>query len=393
MTLGNWTVLVYMVADDINGVFTNEGVRRELQAIGDAVTQHPGTKIVVQADTSDSTGVRGSVRNGHFITQELATEHVSGSNDIEEFLRDEKSSHLGDRHLVLFWGHGFGPAGLHYEDEFVEPMKLTTAIRHAFDPRPVDLVTLMSCHMSTIELAFEFEARFLPSPRTKAADFVVASQGLVKVPETQAFPYADLFELLARRPDPKTVGNHLVDSLGATKFKAPFALMDVFLSTAVRDALSELAGLLKEVSDIAPFFAAHSSLSPFRRALHDSFEHARTDDVALIDLVRLGRKLAAIPQNGTGSQADSESRAKVRRVGERLVQVVDQQFVIHRGPRGTGNEEFNGVSAYCPPHHTETNAQNLSAIKRLLHMTDYRKLSLSQEHLGSSWVDVVSLAQ
>lgn len=379
---GAWTVLVYMAADDGHGVFTNAKVDIELAAIEEAVNAHPETRIVVQADRRGSTTVRGLVENGHF-QRRKHQEVVSGSHNITEFLTFARLRHPDDNYLVIFWGHGFGPAGLHYEGEFVDPVKLGKALRAAFFVRPVDVVTFMSCHMSTIELAHEFNALL---PAFRAANYVVASEGLVRPKE--AFPYAELFEVLDGRPAAKTVGQRLVDILGGTRYDAPFSLLDVSLSVDVRKALMALANVLVDEN---PFLVHHPLPTPLRDALHGALGVAKTDEAALLDLVRLGREIGAIRANPSQSRQDATQLELAQNACRRLVGAVDRKFVVHTGPSAQGAPAFNGVSAFCPTHH-----QQGSLVENLVNMNDYRKLSFAQPDLFSSdksWVDVVALAQ
>jgi len=51
-----WNVLIYMVADDAFGVFTNDSIEAELAAMENAVDQHPETTVIVRADSSASYG-------------------------------------------------------------------------------------------------------------------------------------------------------------------------------------------------------------------------------------------------------------------------------------------------------------------------------------------------
>jgi len=382
---GTWTVFVFMTADEGHGVFTNNEIDTELSAIEHAINLHPGARIVVQADRRDSKGLRCFVENGRFKREPLQKEPRSGDVDqIVEFLNFGRARHPSEHSLVLFWGHGFGPSGLFYESPPpLDPPKLRKALCRGFGlSGPVDIVGFMSCHMSTIELAYELaEWRFPPLPITRAANFVVASQGTVK--PKQAFPYDELFRtLLNAESSPIEVGKHLVDSLG-TKYDAPFALLDVSRSDAARRALAALASPLVAVN---PFVVRHSTISGLRKDLHDALGEAKADDEALLDLVRLGRKVAAIRSTST-NESDGSSNQQARNAAKGLVETVEGSLVVHTGPRGTGARELNGVSVYCPAHHGSD-----SLVEELISMDRYRELGLSKSVLGKCWIDVVRLA-
>lgn len=400
-----WTVLVYMGADEDGKFFTNDKLERELTAIQAAVHHHHSARVRVLADMRNATGIRGFVEDGEFKQVKLDVEpQLRSPETLEDFLNSGLREHPTDHFLVILWGHGYGPAGLRYDgsvaQSFLHPDQVGLALRNAFGLHPADIVAFMSCHMSTIELAYEFQLRLefeLPPIKTKAADFVVASQGLVNPPA--AFPYDSLFEALADNPEPRTAGRRLVDMLG-TSFGPPFALLDVSLSTPVRDALSSLAAVLSKPA-VNPFRVRHAQATPLQEAFHDAIGAAVPDDrplghpgipqeTAIVDLKRLGRNLAGIRKSTAQSLEEEADLEVVREAAGRLVDAVDHQFVVHTGPKGTGDREFNGVSVYCPPHHAA--AVNSSRVENAVQMSKYRKLGLSKPHLDTPWVDVVALA-
>jgi hypothetical protein len=88
---------------------------------------------------------------------------------------------------------------------------------------------------------------------------------------------------------------------------------------------------------------------------------------------------------------DAKSREEARDAGRRLVNALKDHFVVQPGPVGTHPRKFTGVSAFCPPHHEETDPSRLSTIRRVVLKADYRKLSLSQSISGHSWQEVVDL--
>jgi Clostripain family len=394
-----------MGADEAGKFFTNAKIEAELTAIQAAVARHPSARIRVLADTRNAKGIRGFVEGGEFKQEKLEVEpQLRSPVTLKDFLSSGLREHPTDHFLVILWGHGYGPAGLRYEGaaarSFLRPNDMGLALRKAFGLHPADIVAFMSCHMSTIELAYEFQLRLefeIPPIKIKAADFLVASQGLVNPPA--AFPYDALFEALANNPEPRTAGRRLVDMLG-TSFGPPFALLDVSKSTAVRDALASLAGVLSK-PQFDPFRVRHDGSTPLQQALHEAIGAAIPDDrppghpevrqeTAIVDLMRLGRNLAAIGNGAARNPGEEVNLAIVRDAAGRLVDAVERQLVVHTGPRGAGARQFNGVSVYCPPHHAE--AINTSTVENAVQMSQYRKLGLSQPHLDTPWANVVGLA-
>jgi hypothetical protein len=146
------------------------------------------------------------------------------------------------------------------------------------------------------------------------------------------------------------------------------------------------------VTDLGnPFLQNHSALSPLLLSVHDAFDGARTDDVALVDLGRLGRNLESIENDAKDDAADADLRKEARAAGAGLLQALDDGFVVQAGPKGTRSRTFTGVSAFCPPHHAETDPKRLSTIRRVVLKEDYRRLSLSRSISSHSWQDIVDL--
>lgn len=349
---GSWTLMVYMVADDRDGVFTNKHIENEVEAIRAAVKSHPRAQIAVHADLRGEAITRHFVKNGQLDDEPLDQVPPGEIETIRSFIEFGILTHPAEHYLFIFWGHGFGPAGLKYGD-FVRPVKLRKALRKGFgmwDP-PIDIVTLMSCQMNTIELAYEF-GQWPLMPFTKVANHIVASQGSVKPAEP--FPYDEVFSALSRDgKDPTKVAFEVVDSLNTKngvrdgrRFAAPFSLADVGSSKKVADALKALA---PDIVATNPFNADHSKFSPIQRAMHDAMEGAHTHDLSLLDLGNLGRRFEKLAVATALNPPERSLLERVRAAGTQLSKAVDEAFVLRR--QAGDNQAITGASVFCPTHH------------------------------------------
>jgi hypothetical protein len=348
----SWTVMVYMVADDDDGVFTNEHVKKEVAAIRAAVKRHPGAQIAVHADLRDAAITRHFVEKGELVDKPTDQTAPGSVETIRNFIAFGMETHPAEHYLFIFWGHGFGPAGLKY-GRFVLPTELRKALRKGFGmlSPPIDIVTLMSCQMNTIELAYEF-SQWPLLPFTKVTNHIVASQGSVK-PE-EPFPYEEMFSALSRDgKDPAAIGTRVVDSLNTKngvrngeRFAAPFSLVDVGSSKKVADALKALA---PDIVATKPFNANHSKFGPLQHAMHDAMEEALTHDLSLLDLGRLGRGFGELAVKTKLSPSEASVLARLRTAGSQLSTAVEKAFVLHR--LTNADHKTTGASVFCPTHH------------------------------------------
>jgi hypothetical protein len=349
---GSWTIMVYMVADDDDGVFTNKHIKTEVAAIRAAVAGHPGAQIAVHADLRGEAITRHFVKNGQLVDEPIEQMPPGSVETIRKFIEFGLHKHEAEHYLFIFWGHGFGPAGLKY-GRFVLPAELRKALRKGFGTLspPIDIVTLMSCQMNTIELAYEF-SQWPLLPFTKVTNQIVASQGSVKPDEP--FPYDEIFSALTSDgQNPTRVGTRVVDSLNTKngvrngdRFAAPFSLVDVGSSKKVADALKALAA---DIVATNPFNAKHLKLSPIQQAMHDALDGAHTHDFSLLDLGRLGRRFGELAVATKLNPSESSLLARLRTGGTQLFKAVEEAFVLRR--QTGADQETTGASVFCATHH------------------------------------------
>ncbi len=342
--------MVYMVADDDDGVFTNVHVSKELKEIRAALAHHPTARVVAQADIRGAAVTRHFVKNGQLVDETIEQRPPGSVETIRKFIEFGLDKHPAEHFLFVFWGHGFGPAGLRY-GRFVRPVELRKALRKGFgvlDPA-IDIVTMMSCQMNTIELAYEFTPWPL-LPFTKVANHIVASQGSVQ--PTEPFPYVEVLSAISRdAKNPTTVATGVVDILNTkngvrngTRFAAPFSLVDVASAKRVAGALKALAS---DIVATKPFKVTHSKLSPIQDAMHDALDGAHTHDFSLLDLGHLGRRFGTLSATTAPNTPERSRLAQLRAAGAELSLAVDA-LVLRRQ---SGTNETTGVSVFCPTHH------------------------------------------
>ena len=397
--LGSWTIMVYMVADEADGVFTNAHIKKEVEAIRAAVASHPGAQIAVHADLHDEPIDRHFVKNGQLVDETIDQVPAGSVETIRKFIAFGLDKHPADHYMFIFWGHGFGPAGLRY-GRFVLPAELRKALRKGFGilAPPIDIVTLMSCQMNTIELAYEF-SQWPLLPFTKVTNHIVASQGSVK-PE-EPFPYEEIFSVLTRDgQNPTKVGTRVVDTLNTKngvrngdRFAAPFSLVDVGSSKKVADALKALAS---DIVATNPFNRNHARLNPIQEAMHDALDGALTHDFSLLDLGRLGRGFGELKVAAKLDPSESSLLLRVRTAGTQLAKAVDEAFVLRR--QAGGDQETTGASVFCPTHHNPGAQGAGAAAMAAVPTVEFAVAEDMVAYRGSwfakhtKWSDVVDLA-
>jgi hypothetical protein len=401
---GSWTIMVYMVAYD--QIFTNDHIDKEIAEIRDAITRHPGAQIVAQADRLGSGMTRHSVTaDGRGLQDRDIRQTNSGSEKkIANFIRFGMRRHPADHYMVLFWGHGFGPAGMHYHGQYVRPEEMSRALRLGCGRlrSPIDIVAFMSCQMSVIELAYEFNlwprVNAICVPGKKVANHVVASQGTV-VPN-EPFPYGDVLSAMSRNGgDATTVGKRIVGILNrendagtGLKFEAPFSLVDVASAQKVADALKALAS---DIIATNPFNPDHSQSRPIQEAMHNALGEAHTHDFSLLDLGRLGQQFGALTAPTIPDTPDHLLLERVCAAGRQLSQEVEKALVLSRHD-ATGHKD-TGISIFCPTHHNPgTKAAQkigMTQIPTVEQATDLTKYPVLQFAKDTKWDQVVNQAK
>jgi hypothetical protein len=205
-----------------------------------------------------------------------------------------------DRYALILWGHSRGPFGLFTDAPFSSALsglfakadpwtyvaqtltlkELRAALRHAREclNQEVDIIAFKDCFMSTLETAYELK---------DAATYLIGSPDIVPI---EGWPYARMFEQLARQPEAKAAAKALVKELEQYykveanrhgRSEVPFTLMDTSKLSDVSEPLRAIATKLTAET------ARGNGGEPFRKALTTSAEA----DPALVDVNTLCRKI------------------------------------------------------------------------------------------------------
>jgi len=296
-----WTVLIYMIADDpAGGALLDQQANRELDQIIHATlsVNRDQIYVAVQVDFRSQPDVwRRVVGEGAWLQPES---DAADPETLYGFFEWAGRMCPADRYLLILWGHSRGPFGLFTDSPFSSAMsglfakpdpwtyvaqtltlkELRGALRHAREclNQEVDIIAFKDCFMSSLETAYELK---------DAATYLIASTDIVPV---EGWPYARMFEQLARQPNGKLAAKAVVKELQQHyevaanrhgRARVPFTLVDT----------SKLADVSEPLRAIATTLATETSRGnggePFRKALTSS----APADPALVDVNTLCRKL------------------------------------------------------------------------------------------------------
>ena len=296
-----WTVMIYMIADDpAGGALLDQQANRELDQIvhGALSVDRDRLYVAVQLDFRSQPDVwRRVVGEGAWLQPES---DAADPETLYGFFEWAQRMCPADRYALILWGHSRGPFGLFTDAPFSSSLsglfakpdpwtyvaqtltlkELRSALRHAREclNQEVDIIAFKDCFMSTLETAYELK---------DAATFLIGSPDIVPI---EGWPYAQMFEQLARQPEAKLAAKALVKELeqyyavdanrhGRTE--VPFTLMDTSKLSEVSEPLRAIATTLTTET------ARGTAGEPFRKALTTSTKA----DPALVDVITMCRKI------------------------------------------------------------------------------------------------------
>lgn len=296
-----WTVMIYMIADDpAGGALLDQQANRELDQIvhGALSVDRDQLYVAVQLDFRSQPDVwRRVIGEGAWLQPES---DAADPETLYGFFEWAQRLCPADRYALILWGHSRGPFGLFTDAPFSSALsgvfaksdpwtyvaqtltlkELRSALRHAREclNQEVDIIAFKDCFMSTLETAYELK---------DAATYLIGSSDIVPI---EGWPYARMFEQLARQPEAKQAARALVKELeqyykveanrhGRTE--VPFTLMDTTRLSDVSEPLRAIA------TKLTAAIARGNSGEPFRQALTSSAKA----DPALVDVNTLCRKI------------------------------------------------------------------------------------------------------
>ena len=293
--------MIYMIADDpAGGALLDQQANRELDQIihGALSVNRDQLYVAVQLDFRSQPDVwRRVIGEGAWLQPES---DAADPETLYGFFEWAQRMCPADRYALILWGHSRGPFGLFTDAPFSSALsglfakadpwtyvaqtltlkELRSAFRHAREclNQEVDIIAFKDCFMSTLETAYELK---------DAATYLIGSPDIVPI---EGWPYARMFEQLARQPEAKLAAKALVKELeqyykveanrhGRTE--VPFTLMDTSKLSDVSEPLRAIATKLTAET------ARGNGGEPFRKALTGSAKA----DPALVDVNTLCRKI------------------------------------------------------------------------------------------------------
>ena len=296
-----WTVMIYMIADDpAGGALLDQQANRELDQIvhGALSVKRDQLYVAVQLDFRSQPDVwRRVIGEGAWLQPES---DAADPETLYGFFEWAQRLCPADRYALILWGHSRGPFGLFTDAPFSSALsglfakpdpwtyvaqtltltELRSALRHAREclNQEVDIIAFKDCFMSTLETAYELK---------DAATYLIGSPDIVPV---EGWPYARMFEQLARQPEAKAAARALVKELEQYykveanrhgRSDVPFTLMDTSKLSDVNEPLRAIATKLTAETKRG------NGGEPFRKALTDSAKA----DPALVDVMTLCRRI------------------------------------------------------------------------------------------------------
>ena len=180
----------------------------------------------------------------------LPESSASDPRTIKRFLDWAHETSPAERHVILFWGHAFGTAGLFPDSRPDAPLsrdilslpELGSVLSYAngLIGDPVDIVLFKNCCLSNVETAYQLQ---------DCAELMIASQARLPA---KGWPYEELFNALAAEQGSdlgtKHIGRRLVRRL-ADYYADTLPARDVPVTLLRLDAARQLQGPMKRLSE------------------------------------------------------------------------------------------------------------------------------------------------
>jgi hypothetical protein len=346
----NWTIMVYISADNILFNFAVESLKQLKRSAGDGVV------AVAQLDASgnhharrylfDGAGERNSSLgnnevpiNEHQPSQRGIADPKNLTNFIDWALKEPKCA---AKHRCLYlWGHGTGQL-LVDEDQpgkagatgrnYLTPRNLRAALLRAKPPtHGLDIIGIDACAMSLIELATELQG---------CADYMIASQD--DVPDL-SFPYEEMLsELKVRDLDDVEGMCAVIPKLYKQAYQdylvTPGCEIGERTLTSLR--LKQVSGVVDPLKKLATALNADAFNEDLGTKIHEARRQARDFALGLfVDLYDFCSKLA-----------DSKPGDELTRACEAVCEAIDAsqaQLEPHFKPSHRSGSKSDSKSKPC----------------------------------------------
>jgi hypothetical protein len=366
-----WTVLVYMVADDPKGgEVLDEAANREIDQVVYATlaAKQRGADLqtAIQVDFRTQPGVFRRIVDGG---ASVIPEGDSANPDtLYGFFKWATTHCPASKYMLIFWGHSHGPFGLfsdpdpwEWKAQTLNLLELRKALSEAAAQvkRPVDIVIFKDCYMATMEIACELRG---------LATYLIASQGLVPI---DIWPYEAMFGKLVGKPDVEKVARGELRVLGE-RYKqsddVPFTLINTAHAEGALHALAGVASALKTLHPKGTQFAR------VRKSLANAVP--TFGDPSLLDVRELCLALARHPSDGVRTTARALDAATAN---DLVMEVVAKRVWTPNAGDEKRKRSFGGISVFAYP--ASSAQQDHSNISPVSSATAYRALNIS----SSGW--------
>jgi Clostripain family len=364
--LKNWTIMVYMSADDVLANFAIDSLN-EFRSAATA----PGDKVVALFDPNDGTGK--AYRYSFEVKNKNAPRTVAGKKiereKIEEaplisFGKEIRARNMADpktltkfvksatgplnkpkdrNYCLILWGHGTellldqdpGIKGKRY----LTPAKLRKALEGTgfTENNKLDIAAFDACSMSMIEVASALQSR---------VRFMIASQD--EVPDV-SFPYGRILkELRGRGKDPKKVCR-LIPKIYLQSFRdylvtSRNGVQEIMLSSLNLEEINNITGPVSKLADLLLRSVADGDLS---NAIVDARKTSRDFVLGLfVDLSDFCKKLSQ-KLKGKAFQ-DKEFSRELKNACEQIRNAINSKTNVIANETRKKVQDCHGLSIYFP---------------------------------------------
>jgi len=345
----NWTIMVYISADDVLANFAIDSLNQLRQAASD-----DGDKVIALFDPNDGNKQTFLYRfEGTNKTKPLSDVakpqgelNMANPKTLSDFVKlaSEPLSKPKDRHYsLILWGHGTellldrdpGTAG----ERYLTPAKLRSALENTkFNKdNKLDFIAFDACSMSMVEVASALQG---------CAQYMIASQD--EVPDV-SFPYARILEgLKGRGGDPKAV-SELIPKIYVESFRDYLVtrrngVKEIMLSSL---DLANIEKITEPVSTLAGLLLQSVAVKDLSNAIVEARRDAHDFVLGLfVDIYDFCEKLpVSLDRNNCG---DKEYCEALKNACKQVRDVIDNREYVIANVTRPNVEDCHGLSIYFP---------------------------------------------
>lgn len=361
----NWTIMVYISADDVLANFAIDSLNQLRQAAGD------GNIVVAQFDPNDESQQAFRVRfdgtNKEIPLKDVKKEQIgrvnmAAAHTLREFI-NWASKPITDgpkdrHHCLVLWGHGTellldkDPGKV--KERYLTPAKLKQALEQtdlvATHDKKLDIVAFDACSMSMIELASALQG---------CAKFMIASQE--EVPDV-SFPYGQILKGLKTHGEDVKHICELIPDLYVQSFRdylVTSGMKEIMLSSLNLDKITNITGPVSTLADLLLRSLAHKDLS---QAIVLARQQSRDFVLGVfVDLFDFCEKL--LEALGDKPFENEDYKRKLKNACQKIFEAINNRENVIANKTRKNVKGCHGVSIYFP---YSVEADESEQTKRLL---------------------------